>query len=138
MDLFKFQLYVIKIFNMHHLGTTLSHFHVAKSYAYYVNACNNYVLSRYLIFSWFWYGKVLTYGSVVLVGDWLGFDVVRNPRSFSCRLWLLLFVVAYNFGSFFFFVSSWWYLIYLQLGSLLFFGMSTLMCSRRFWPVVKI
>ena len=31
-----------------------------------------YILKRLLQFLWFWYGAVLTFGSFMLVGDWLG------------------------------------------------------------------
>ena len=32
-----------------------------------------------IIFSWFWYGKVLTFGSVILAGDLLGLTWKGNP-----------------------------------------------------------
>ena len=37
-----------------------------------INKCHEFLQYFILYCSWFWYGKVLTFGSVVLAGDWLG------------------------------------------------------------------
>ena len=119
----------------------------------------------FCLFFWFWFkrnflsSKTFKINSLFrgfgmgrswrLVGwSWLEIDLVwcRKESLFLQlqALWVLLFFfllllcwVELRF-SLFFFVASWWCLVYFQLWSPLFFGVLTSPFRRMIWPVVKI
>ena len=39
---------------------------------FWLEVCCQGKYQSFVTFSWFWYGTILTFGSVMLVGDWLG------------------------------------------------------------------